>query len=236
MPQSEEKRKMLSGELYHSFAPDLIRDRARCLHACHRYNNAYEIPRRRRVELWRDISGDTRPMPPLLPPDADDDAQFEDDPWIEPPVRVDYGTNVRFGTNVYINFNCIILDVCLVSIGSRALIGPNVSFYTASHPMDPELRNGTNGPEIGKEIHVEDDCFIGGNVIILPGVRVGRGSTIGAGSVVTRDVPPFHVVAGNPARIIRKAKTNMDPTQDLSHEMSEQACNPIEPERSLDES
>ena len=125
-------------------------------------------------------------MPPELPNQEEDEAQFAEDPWVEPSVHIDYGTKVRLASNVYINFNCTILDTCLVTIGSRVLIAPNVSFYSGTHPLDPELRNGTVGPELGKEIHVEDDCWIGGNVTILPGVRIGKGSTVGAGSVVTK--------------------------------------------------
>jgi acetyltransferase-like isoleucine patch superfamily enzyme len=105
---------------------------------------------------------------------------------------------------VYINFNCAFLDTCLIKIGARTLIGPNCSFYSATHPLDPFLRNGTRGPELGSPITVGEDCWFGGNVVVLPGVTLGRGVTIGAGSVVTRDVPDFHCVAGNPARIIKK--------------------------------
>lgn len=108
------------------------------------------------------------------------------EPWVEPPFHADFGTNVRLGENVFVNFNCTIIDTCLVSIGSRTLIAPDVSFYSGTHPLDPELRNGTNGPESGKEIHIEEDVWIGGSVTILPGVTVGRGSTVGAGSVVTK--------------------------------------------------
>ncbi len=84
------------------------------------------------------------------------------------------------------NFNCTILDTCRVTIGARTLIGPNVSFYAATHPLDPGLRDGTRGPEMGKEITVGEDCWIGGNATILPGVNLGRGSIVGAASVVTR--------------------------------------------------
>ena len=208
---------MLNGELYHSFAPELIRERRRCKDACQRLIDAREPSRRRQVELWRDINGDTSPMPSQLPEPEQDTALFDDDPWVESPIHIDYGTNVRLGSNVQLNSNCTIIDTCLVSIGARTLVGPNVSFYGAAHPLDPQLRNGTRGPEIGKEIHVGEDCWFGGGAIVLPGVTVGRGSTVGAGSVVTKDVPPFHVVAGNPARIIRKIESSM------SHESSEEA-------------
>jgi len=92
----------------------------------------------------------------------------------------------------------------LITVGARTLIGPNCSFYTASHPLDPFLRNGIKGPEAGGAITIGEDCWLGGNVTVLPNVTIGRGVTVGAGSVVTKDVPAFHVVAGNPARIIKK--------------------------------
>ncbi|KAJ5608681.1 hypothetical protein N7528_009248 [Penicillium herquei] len=117
---------------------------------------------------------------------------------------VDYGTNIRVGSNVFINFNCTFLDTCIVSIGSRTLVGPNVCFFSGTHPLDPHLRNGTNGPEMGRPITIGEDCWIAGNVILLPGVTIGNGCTIGAGSVVTKDVPAYHVAAGNPAKILRK--------------------------------
>lgn len=159
------------------------------------------------------IIQDTTPMPLQAPTQEEDDALFNDDPWIEAPLAMDYGYNVRLGKNVYVNFNSVFLDTCTISIGDRTLVGPNVSFFSATHPLDPALRDGTRGPELGKEIHVGEDCWIGGNVVILPGVNIGRGSTIGAGSVVTKDVPEFTVAAGNPAKIIRKIETSMDPSQ-----------------------
>jgi acetyltransferase-like isoleucine patch superfamily enzyme len=126
---------------------------------------------------------------------------------------MDYGYNVRLGKGVFINFNSVFIDTCLISIGSRTLVGPNVSFYSGTHPADPVVRQGLCGPELGKEIHIGEDCWIGGNVIFLPGVMVGRGCVVGAGSVVTKNVPDFTMVAGNPARVIRKVVTEMDPAQ-----------------------
>ncbi|MCJ1389364.1 hypothetical protein MMC18_002221 [Xylographa bjoerkii] len=212
---SDNKQKSLNGELYYAFTTELMRERTRCSHACHRFNTAGAVTRRRLVELWRDVLGDTTPMPPELVDQTLDEAQFDDEPWIEPPIHIDYGTNVTLGPDVYINFNCVILDTCQVTIGARTLLGPNVSIYSASHPLDPAVRNGTAGPEMGKEIHIEEDCWIGGNVVILPGVRIGKGATVGAGSVVTKNVAAFTVVAGNPAKMIRKIVTKMDPGHNI---------------------
>ena len=201
---AENRARALRGQLHYGFTPDIIAMRARCKHACNRYNNAGDVPRRRLIELWRDIVQDPTPLPPPKTDPEEDEALFEDDPWIEGPIRIDCGTNIKLGRGVYINFNCTILDTCLVSIGSRTLLAANVSLYAATHPLDPILRNGIKGPELGKEIVIGEDCFIGGSVVILPGVHIGNGVTVGAGSVVTRDVPPLCVVAGNPAKIIRR--------------------------------
>ncbi|OGM48693.1 acetyltransferase [Aspergillus bombycis] len=214
MATSKEWQKMLNGELYWAWDEDLQANRERCKLACQRFNEAGQVSRRRRVELWRDIIGDTRPLPPPLADAKEDEDQFKDtDPVVDPPISVDHGLNFRVGKGTFLNFNLIVLDTCLVTIGERVLFGPNVSIYGATHPMDPAVRRGLEGPEAGKEVHIEDDVWIGGSVIILAGVRIGRGSTVGAGSVVTRDVPPFHFVAGNPARVIRKIETSMDPEQ-----------------------
>ncbi|WEW57866.1 hypothetical protein PRK78_003333 [Emydomyces testavorans] len=222
-----ERAKMLRGELYHAFTPDLVAARARCRYACDRFNNAGQVSRRRQVELWRDevvvalisvhntdsirIIQDEQPLPPPAEEPVADDKLFEDEPWIEAPIRIDYGFNVKLGQAVFVNFNCVILDTCPVTIGARTLLGPNVNLYSGTHPLDPGLRNGTKGPELGREIHIGEDCWIGGNVVILPGVTIGNGATVGAGSVVTKDVPSFHVAAGNPAKIIRRIET---PTAD----------------------
>lgn len=129
---------------------------------------------------------DKTPLPEPAADPVQDELQFQHEPWVEPPIRIDYGFNVKLGQGVFINFNCVIIDTCLVTIGSRTMFGPNVSLFSGTHPLDPALRNGTEGPELGKEIHIGEDCWIGGNVIILPGVTIGKGATIGAGSVVTK--------------------------------------------------
>lgn len=111
---------------------------------------------------------------------------------------------------MFVNANSTWVDTCLITVGSRTLIGPNCSFYSGSHPLDPAIRNGINGPEGGAPITIGDDCWFGGNAIVLPGVTIGRGATIGAGSVVTRDIPPFTLAVGNPARVIRKIESQWD--------------------------
>ncbi|GAO13125.1 hypothetical protein UVI_02024840 [Ustilaginoidea virens] len=123
---------------------------------------------------------------------------------------MDYGTQVKLGKGVFVNAYSTWIDTCTITVGARTLLGPHVSLYSGTHPLEPETRNGTKGPEMGKEIVIGEDCWIGGNVTILPGVTIGRGSTIGAASVVTKDVPPFHVAAGNPARVLRKIDSTLD--------------------------
>ena len=159
-------------------------------------------------------------MPPPAATPEDDEALFQDDPWIDAPIKMDYGYNVKYvrplpttdlelnshrlGQNVYVNSNSTWIDTCLITVGSRTLIGPNCCFYSGTHPLDPAVRNGTRGPESGKPITIGEDCWFGGSCIVLPGVTIGRGVTVGAGSVVTKDVPDYVVVVGNPARVIRK--------------------------------
>ncbi len=126
--------------------------------------------------------------------------------------------NGRLGKGVFVNAGSVWIDTCTIEVGARTLIGPNCSFYSGTHPIDPFVRNGTNGPETGKPVKIGEDCWIGGGATILPGVTIGRGVTVGAGSVVTKDVPKFVVVAGNPARVLRKieASRSQDPASTSS--------------------
>ncbi|PYI10149.1 acetyltransferase, CysE/LacA/LpxA/NodL family [Aspergillus sclerotiicarbonarius CBS 121057] len=187
MATSKEWQKMLNGELYWAWDADLQANRERCKAACDRFNQAGQVSRRRRVELWRDILGDKRPLPPVHPDPKEDEKLFNDtDPFVDPPISVDHGLNFKVGKGTFLNINLLVLDTCLVTIGERVLFGPNVCIYGATHPMDPAVRRGLEGPEAGKEVHVEDDVWIGGSAIILAGVTIGQGSTVGAGSVVTK--------------------------------------------------
>ncbi|HHT39521.1 MAG: sugar O-acetyltransferase [Acholeplasmatales bacterium] len=117
-------------------------------------------------------------------------------------LYVDYGFNIEIGDNFYSNFNLTIIDVSKVIIGNNVLLGPNVSLYTAGHPIDPLIR--TSNLEYGKKIIIGDNVWLGGNVIVNPGVKIGDNSVIGSGSVVTKEIPSNVVAAGNPCRVIRK--------------------------------
>src|SRR5690606_26934949 len=119
---------------------------------------------------------------------------------VEAPFRCDYGTNIELGERVFFNFNCVVLDVCSVRIGSFSLLGPAVQIYTATHPMDAMARRRH---ESGAPVEIGTDVWVGGGAIILPGVTIGSRAVIGAGSVVTRDVPEGMFAAGNPCRVIR---------------------------------
>ncbi|KAK1992056.1 galactoside O-acetyltransferase [Colletotrichum falcatum] len=203
LDSEQNKARMAAGELYYAFTPDLTADRRRCSAACAKFNRADAVSRRELALLVKNILNDHRPLPKPAPTPQEDEKNLADEPWIDGPVKMDYGYNVKLGKNVYINFNSVWIDTCTIEVGDRTLIGPNCSFYSAAHPLDPTLRNGTAGPEYGKPIKIGADCWFGGNCIVLPGVNIGRGVTVGAGSVVTKDVPDFVVVAGNPARIVR---------------------------------
>ncbi|KAJ0316816.1 hypothetical protein COL5a_011439 [Colletotrichum fioriniae] len=218
--KEENRRRMRNGELYWAFTPDLIADRKRCKAACDKLNNAGDVSRRTLVGMWKDINRDTIPLPPPRLRHHEDDALLEDYPWIDTPIKMDYGYNVKLGENVYVNSNSTWIDTCLITVGDRTLIGPNCSFYSGTHPLEPRLRNGTRGPESGKPITIGEDCWLGGNVIVLPGITIGKGVTVGAGSVVTKDVPDFVCVAGNPARVIKTVEQSQPTTTKPSNEVS----------------
>lgn len=124
--------------------------------------------------------------------------------WLQPPFYCDYGFNMIVGEKVFFNFNCVVLDVTYVRIGSRTLFGPNVQIYTATHPVDPTER--ASGVEYAKPITIGEDVWVGGSAVICPGVTIGDRCVIGAGSVVTRDIPADAFAAGNPCRVIRDLK------------------------------
>lgn len=123
------------------------------------------------------------------------------DLYLEPPFYCEYGKHIQVGRNFYANVNCVMLDVAEITIGDNVFFGPNVSLYTAGHPIHPESRN--SGYEYGIPITIGDNVWIGGSCVVLPGVRIGDNCVIGAGSVVTRDIPDNVLAAGNPCKVIR---------------------------------
>lgn len=125
-----------------------------------------------------------------------------DGAFVNPPFYCDYGTHIEVGKNFFANYNCTILDVAKVKIGDNCQMAPNVAIYTAGHPIHPVSRNSLY--EYGKEVTIGDNVWIGGNVVICPGVHIGNNVVIGAGSVVTKDIPDWSLAAGNPCRVLRQ--------------------------------
>ena len=182
-----EKEKMLAGELYRGGDPELrsLRHKARKLMRA--YNQSLEEESDKRTELMGELFG-----------------AAGSGSYLEPPFYCDYGANIFVGKEFYMNFGGTILDCAEVHIGDYVLCGPHVQIYTATHPIDAEER--AKGPESAKPIRIGSKVWIGGGSIICPGVKIGEGTTIGAGSVVTRDIPANVFAAGNPCRVIRKLK------------------------------
>jgi maltose O-acetyltransferase len=180
-----EKEKMLAGELYLASDPELATERLHARQLTKQLNDSNPDETELRESILQKLIGKKG-------------KNF----WIEPPFYCDYGYNISAGDDVFFNFNCIILDVTPVSFGSRVLVGPNVQFYSATHPIDHQVRGSLL--ESGAPINIGDDVWIGGASIICPGVSIGDRSIIGAGSVVTKDIPADVIAAGNPCKVIRK--------------------------------
>lgn len=120
---------------------------------------------------------------------------------VNPPFYCDYGSHIEVGKNFFANYNCTILDVAKVTIGDNCFMAPNVAIYTAGHPIYPDVRSAMW--EYGKQVTIGDNVWIGGNTVICPGVNIGSNVIIGAGSVVTKDIPDWAVAAGNPCKVLR---------------------------------
>lgn len=125
-----------------------------------------------------------------------------DGAFVNPPFYCDYGSHIEVGKNFFANYNCMIIDVAKVKIGDNCQMAPNVAIYTAGHPVHPVSRN--TAYEYGIEVTIGDNVWIGGNTVILPGVHIGSNTVIGAGSVVTKDIPDWVIAAGNPCQVIRR--------------------------------
>jgi len=182
-----EKEKMLSGQLYNPMDAILSKERYAARLKFQKINSLGDNQIKERNKLFKELIG-----------------KYEKNFWIEPPFYCDYGSNIKLGKKVFINFNCCILDTSEICIGDRVFIGPNVQMYAATHPIDIKTRNSLL--EYSKPVTIGDDVWIGGGTIICPGVTIGNGAVIAAGSVVIHDVPDNVMVAGNPAVI----KKNID--------------------------
>jgi maltose O-acetyltransferase len=177
-----ERQKMLSGELYDPMDAELIAARVRARDLCQALNATREEEQQERRRILRELLG-----------------AGAESVWMQPPFFCDYGWNIELGERVFFNFNCVVLDVCPVRIGSFTLFGPAVQVLTPMHPLNAERRRRE---EYGKPVEIGADVWVGGGALILPGVRIGSRAVIGAGSVVTRDVPERVFAAGNPCRVL----------------------------------
>ena len=181
---AERTRQDAGGELYDPMDRELVAGRDRARDLCQALNATREAQQEERRRILKELFG-----------------AGGESVWMQPPFFCDYGSNILLGERVFFNFNCVVLDVCEVRIGDFTLFGPAVQVYTATHPMNAELRRKQ---EFAKPIAIGSDVWVGGGAIICPGVRIGSKSVIGAGSVVTRDIPEGVFAAGNPCRVIRE--------------------------------
>ena len=179
------REKMKNGMLYVDVGEGLDEERKRCKELLYDYNNTRPSEETKRKDLLKELLGD-----------------MGENIWIEPPVHMAYGTNVHIGNHFYANFNLVIVDDIDVYIGENVMIAPNVTITPTGHPVDPELRRP--GTQFSIPVRIGNNVWIGSNAVILPGVTIGDNSVIGAGSVVTHDIPENVVAVGNPCRVLRK--------------------------------
>ncbi len=179
-----EKQKMLEAELYDPLDKQLVAERLKARLLIKELNDTREDQTEERDRILKTLIPNAGPGL-----------------WLQPPFYCDYGSNIIIGEKVFFNFNCVVLDVTYVKIGSRTLFGPNVQLYTATHPIDYQERS--SGAEYAKPITIGEDVWVGGSAVICPGVSIGDRTIIGAGSVVTKDIPSDVLAAGNPCRVIR---------------------------------
>ncbi|MBE3046946.1 hypothetical protein IMZ48_31345, partial [Candidatus Bathyarchaeota archaeon] len=197
-----QKDEMLGGRQFYPFDKELVLERERCNAACWRFNNSMNpatgVSPTERARLFREIlqPRDAIQISPSATSPVSNFGRLGDNVVVEAPFTCDYGYNISIGQNVVVGRNCTIQDTCEIKIGDNSLIGPNVGIYTATVSLNPKQRMGSKGPQIGKRITIEADCFIGAGAIILPGCTIGKGSTVGAGAVVTKVSVRFDVLGG----------------------------------------
>ncbi len=180
-----EKERMLNGVLYIANDPQLAAENMRKRRLVYEINTAPYDALDRRMELFHELF-----------------AELGEGSFLEAPFNCDYGSNTRIGKNFYANMDCIFLDVAPITIGDNVFFGPRVSLYTPYHPIDAEVRNAQM--EGGLPITIGNSVWFGGNVVVCPGVTIGDDVVIGAGSVVSKDIPSHSVAVGNPCRVVRE--------------------------------
>ncbi len=182
----EQKEKMHTGELYLPTDKDILKEQLECLEKLYDYNATRPSESEKRAVLLKDMF-----------------AEIGDGCYIEPPLHANWGgRHVHFGKNVYANFNLTLVDDTHIYVGDCTMLAPNVVLATAGHPILPELR--VQAYQYNFPIHIGKNCWLGAGVIVLPGVTIGDNTVIGAGSVVTKDIPSNVVAVGNPCRVIRE--------------------------------
>ena len=182
---SEMKRRMLRGELYLADDPELDADQARAQELLERYNATRHVEQDVRDRLLRELLG-----------------EVGEGVVVRPPFRCDYGTHIAIGARTFVNYDCVMLDVAPIRIGAACQLATRVQLLTATHPIDPEPRR--IGWESAEPIVLGDNVWLGGGAIVCPGVTIGEDTVVGAGAVVTRDLPAGVVAAGVPARVLRE--------------------------------
>ena len=185
MKEKTEREKMLNGELYLATDEELTRMHINARQLLHCFNFSHPDELKRQKKLIYGLFGN-----------------IGDNFTVRPPFYCDYGCHITAGDNLYINYDCTILDCNRVHLGNNVLLAPKVQIYTAYHPTNPETR--LTGKELTSPVTIGDNVWLGGGVIVCPGVKIGNNVTIGAGSVVTKDIPDNVVAAGNPCRVIKE--------------------------------
>ncbi len=178
------RERMLAGELYLADDPVLAQEQARAARLLDRFNQTGVDDGAERHGLLVELLG-----------------QLGEGSEIKPPLRCDYGYRIRVGARTFVNYGLIALDVASITIGHDVQVGPNVQLLTPTHPVEPDARRAKW--EAAEPIAIEGNVWLGGGVIVLPGVTIGENTVVGAGSIVTKDLPPNVVAAGNPARVVR---------------------------------
>lgn len=180
------KEKLHTGEIYYPSGDEIMSEQLACLDKLYDFNLTRPTELDKRAEMLKDMF-----------------AEIGEDCYIEPPLHSNWGGHhVHFGNSVYANFNLTLVDDTHIYVGDYTMIGPNVTIATAGHPILPELRE--KAYQFNQPVHIGRNCWLGAGVVVLPGVTIGDNSVIGAGSIVTKDIPANVVAVGNPCRVLRE--------------------------------